>query len=156
MVPEALDLEEKLASLFQPDTLLSDQYYAAFLRKTPLEPERKLMLAVLEDAIACFQNFIFARDKKGKLTFRETKEWIFKEHSDRLFSFENICEVLGFDPDYIRQGLMRWKEKELAERSKAKIYRLTSEAGRKKLNLVLCNRKKEGLMKAAASVRHAA
>ncbi len=33
---------------------------------------------------------------------------------------EKICEVLGFNPSYVRQGLMRWKEMKLAERSKSK------------------------------------
>lgn len=50
---------------------------------------------------------------KEKNIFRDAEEWIIKEDGDWLFSFENICEVLGFDPVYIREGLMRWKENKL-------------------------------------------
>ena len=50
-----LSVEEKVASLFQPDTLLPVQYLETFRRKAHLEPEKRLMLSVLEDAIACFQ-----------------------------------------------------------------------------------------------------
>ena len=50
-----LSMEERVSSLFQPDTLLPDQYLDTYRRKVHLEPEKKLMLAILEDAIACFQ-----------------------------------------------------------------------------------------------------
>ena len=120
-----LSMEEGVASLFQLDTLLPAQYFETFRRKVHLEPEKRLMLAVLEDAVACFQKYILARDGKGKALFRETEEWMMERNSDRLFSFENICEVLGFNPEYVRQGLLRWKETKLASCIKAKIHRLT-------------------------------
>ena len=52
-----LSMEERVSSLFQPDTLLPDQYLDTYRRKVHLEPEKKLMLAILEDAIACFQKW---------------------------------------------------------------------------------------------------
>lgn len=109
----SLSVEEKVASLFQPDVLLADQYFGVFRKKSLLEPEKRLMLAVLEDAVYCFQNYIFARDKKGKDLFRKAEEWIMEEDSDWFFPFENSCEVLGLAPDYIRQGLSRWKEEKM-------------------------------------------
>ena len=66
-----LSMEERVTSLFQPDTLLPEQYLDTFRRKLYLEPEKKLMLAILEDAIACFQKYAFARDSKGKALFTE-------------------------------------------------------------------------------------
>ncbi len=119
-----LSVEERVASLFQPDTLLPAQYFETYRRKAPLEPEKRLMLAVLEDAVACFQKYVFARDGKGKMTFREAEEWILQEDSEWIFSFENICEILAIDPRYAREGLMRWKEMTLARRSGANVYRL--------------------------------
>jgi hypothetical protein len=50
-----INAEEKISSLFDPDTLLSAQYFENLRRKTPIEPEKRLMLAVLEDAVNCFQ-----------------------------------------------------------------------------------------------------
>ena len=116
----SLGVEEKMGSLFQPDTLFPAQYFDTVRRKANSEPEKKLMLAILEDAIDCFQKYIFARDGRGKGIFREAEDWILEENSDRLFSFETVCDALGFNPSYVRQGLLRWKEMKLAERSKSK------------------------------------
>lgn len=138
-------MEEKVASLFQPDILLPTQYLDTFRRKANLEPERELMLAVLEDAIWCFQKYIFARDSKRRGLFRDAEAWIFEENSDRLFSFENICELWGLNPQYVRQGLARWKERQVADRHKAKIYRLTPRPEGNKPGLELFRTAPEGL-----------
>lgn len=104
-----LTAEEKVGSLFQPDPVLPAQYFETLRRKIPLEPEIKLMFAVLEDAIVCFQKYASARGSKKRRLFRETEEWIHEEDNDWLFSFENICSVLGLDPNYIRHGLIKGK-----------------------------------------------
>lgn len=120
----SLSMDEKLASLFQPDTLLPEQFLETFRRRSHLEPEKTLMLAVLEDGIACFQKYLLARDSRGKALFQEAERWIMEQDSDWLFSFENICEALGFEPDYLRAGLLRWKEARLSRRPKAQLFRL--------------------------------
>jgi hypothetical protein len=61
-----LNLEDKLASLFEPDTLLYAEYFENLRRKTVLEPEKGLILAVLEDAIDRFQNNVTAQSERGK------------------------------------------------------------------------------------------
>jgi hypothetical protein len=112
-------VEEKLNSLFQPDILLSAQYYDSLRGKTGMESERRLMLAVLRDAVACFQNYIFARDRRGKRLFDEAEDWILQEDDEQTFSFKSICEVLGFNPGCVRQGLVRWKKKRLARHARS-------------------------------------
>jgi hypothetical protein len=87
-----------------------------------LDPEQRLMLAVLEDAVSCFQKYPLAKDTRRKKLFHEAEDWILEQNSDWLFSFESICEVSGLNPQYIRQGLMRWREKEQAARRNAKIH----------------------------------
>jgi hypothetical protein len=109
---------EETASLFQPDCLLPVQYFENFCRKIQTEPEKRLMLAVLDNALACFQKYFLSRGGRGLRLFRETEEWIFREKSGRAFSFVNICEIVGFDPQYVRQGLLRWRERRIAELSK--------------------------------------
>ena len=37
---------------------------------------------------------------------------------DWVFSFENICETLGFNPAYLRQGLLRWVANKLPKHPK--------------------------------------
>jgi hypothetical protein len=85
------------------------EYLKIYERKPGLEPEKKLMLAVLEDAIGCFQNFVYATDNRQKKSFLEAKEWFNEEESEWIFYFENICDVLRLDPQYLRQGLISWK-----------------------------------------------
>lgn len=143
-----LSVEEKVSSLFQPDTLLPDQYLETFRRKAHLEPEKRLMLVILEDAIACFQKYLFARDGKGKALFREAEEWVMEEGSQWLFSFENICELLELEPRYVRQGLVRWKQKKLSERPKAKIYRLTPRRAKRKGGVTVAGRTGQRFLKA--------
>lgn len=110
--------DEKIAFLFQPDVLLADQYNDNFRRKVPLEPEKALLLAVLDDGVRCFQDNIMPQNKKKQILFEEAREWLFSDESNGVFSFVSICTALGFDPDYIRRGLRRWYERELAAKRK--------------------------------------
>jgi hypothetical protein len=106
---------DETASLFQPDRLLPIQYFENFRRKVQTEPEKRLMLALLEDALDCFQKHFSSRGGRVLRIFLETEEWIFREDSGRLFSFDNICEVVGFDPQYIRRQLVKWREMKISE-----------------------------------------
>ena len=113
------EIDESVASLFQPDTVSPAQYLETVRRKTHLEAEQELMLAVLEDAITCFQVHFAARDKKKTRLFRKAEEWILlQEKSNWLFSFDNVCETLGLNPGYIREGLLRWRYLRLRERDR--------------------------------------
>jgi hypothetical protein len=79
-------VDERFSGLFQPDTLLPSQFFDRVRRRSEHEGERRLMIAVLEDAV---------------------------EDPDRswLFSFQNICDVLDIDANYLRRGLHAWKER---------------------------------------------
>ena len=110
-----INVEEKIISLFEPDTLLPAQYLENFRGKTLVEPERRLMLAVLEDAINCFQVNVMAQSGRRKKLFNEAEDWIMEQDDDWMFSFVSVCEILRLNPEYVRQGLLRWKEKKLGE-----------------------------------------
>lgn len=103
--------DDKIASLFQPDTLLSAQYFDNLRRKTLLEPEKRLMLAILEDGIHCYRDNLNASRGKKKRDFDEAAAWIVDADADWVFSFESVCDSLGLNPAYLRQGLLRWKER---------------------------------------------
>lgn len=102
-------MDERVGSLFQPDTLLGEDYAANFRRKFPLEPERTLLLAVLEDGIRSFQENLFAVGGKRRTLFEEAKEWLFSEDADWFCSFISICTLLNLEPNYIRRGLRQWE-----------------------------------------------
>jgi hypothetical protein len=92
---------------FDPtDTVDIEQLFKKGIR----EDEERLMLAVLQDAVECFQENVLAQSPWEEKLFQEAENWILKKNTDWLFSFENICETLQLNPDYIRQGLRVWKE----------------------------------------------
>ena len=102
-------LDERIGSLFQPDTLIGEDYAANFRRKIPLEAERTLLLAVLEDGIRSFQEKLFAASGKRRTIFEEANEWIFSDDDAWFCSFVSICTLLNLEPHYIRRGLRQWE-----------------------------------------------
>ena len=106
-------LDEKLPGLFEPDTLLPIQYFEAMRRKHLLEGEKRLILSVLEDAVECFMKCIDSATNKGQRLFRDADEWINLEDKRWVFSFDNVCDMLDINAEYMRAGLRRWKEKKL-------------------------------------------
>ena len=72
--------------------------------------EERLMLAVLQDAVECFQQCALSEQPFEKKLFQEAENWILSKNSDWIFSFENICETLQLNPGYIRRGLLVWKQ----------------------------------------------
>ena len=106
-------LDEKLPGLFEPDTLLPIQYFEAMRRKHLLEGEKRLILSVLEDAVECFMKCIDSTTNKGQRLFRDAEDWINLEDKHWVFSFDNVCEMLDIEPEYLRRGLQVWKERRL-------------------------------------------
>jgi hypothetical protein len=78
------------------------------------EPERRLRLAVLEDAIRYFQRYLHATDKRGRALYEDALDWFASPDRSEPFSLENVCDALGVDAEYVRGGLRRWRDAELA------------------------------------------
>ena len=102
-----LTLEEKAIFQFQPAHLPSFQFLDTCRRKTYQQPERMLMLAVLEDAVAGIHKYGSVSKGKRKRWFHETIAWILTEDNDWVFSFNNVCEAVGLSPGYLRKALIR-------------------------------------------------
>jgi hypothetical protein len=102
-------VDERIGSLFQPDTLLGEDYAANFRRKLPLEPERTLLLAILEDGIRCYQENIHVSGGKRRTLFEEARDWLFSDDTGWFCSFVSICTLLNLEPNYIRRGLRQWE-----------------------------------------------
>jgi hypothetical protein len=107
-------------SLFVPDTVLPSQFFAtqrsAARPKPP--PECRLLAALLEDALECFQKHVRARSRAKRRLFAEAERWIMGENQAQgsradpnmpAFSFEYVCEVLNIEPECIRNNLRRWR-----------------------------------------------
>jgi hypothetical protein len=98
-----------VGSYFEPDILTSHQYFQLFRQKSHFDPEEKLMFAVLADAIECFQKYFGANAPRRRKLFTEAEAWISRRDSLWPYSFENICEALNIDQNYLRLGLTQWR-----------------------------------------------
>ena len=70
------------------------------------QPEKMLMFAMLVDAISCFDKLSAAAGTASKRKWLEARNWLCSNRRDWPFAYRNVCEVLGFDPDYLRRGLL--------------------------------------------------
>src|ERR1043165_390915 len=107
---EIRQTDELGGPVIQPDTVLPSQFFAVLREKGFVEGEKRLMAAVLADAVDVYQKMAFAAEARGQQLFKDAEEWIFGASIGRsFFSFENICDVLSLEPEYIRRGLLDWK-----------------------------------------------
>jgi hypothetical protein len=72
------------------------------------------MLVILQDALRCLEKFALTKTNKGKVLFQETEAWVFATNEDWVFSFNNVCEALGFDPAYVRRRVAQWQTGKVA------------------------------------------
>ena len=101
--------------IFSPDLASYFQYEKVHGKKESQADDqalRALMLALLEDAIACFQGRFFKPSRTNDKLFQEAEEWI-SSKDEGVFSFNTICETLGLDPGRLRKGLEQWKAKQI-------------------------------------------
>lgn len=119
---EGASFDSVSTHLIEPETILPSQYYDRFRGRSILEGERRLMLAVLEDGIMCYQKYAGATRPRSKRLFQEAESWLFDEAgSSWPFSFEAICGFFDFDPGYLRQRLQRWHEQLLSQPPEARV-----------------------------------
>ena len=92
-----------------PEVVLPGQFYATVRSQRAGERERLLMLAVLEDAITCYQRYARARGPAGRQLFEDARAWLESEDRSVLFSFESICDALEISPGFVRRRLHDWE-----------------------------------------------
>jgi hypothetical protein len=114
-----------VGSYFEPDVLTSHQYFQLFRQKSHFDAEEKLLFAVLTDAIECFQKYLGASAPRRRKLFTEAEAWISRRDSSWPYSFENICEALNIDPNYLRLGLMQWRVDHESEKNTVQRIRKT-------------------------------
>jgi hypothetical protein len=85
-----------------PDLLLPEQYFDRWATQASDSPEKRLMFAVLLDAVIQLRG----RSQRNVL---EAEQWIRGLACDSSpFSFRNICAALGIEADYLARGLLSW------------------------------------------------
>lgn len=94
-----------LYSFLAAEPSAHERYFDLYRSSGVFEPEHALLLAILEDAIDSFHKYRTARARVGRERFREAQQWLMDDGTDWIFSFENVCRLLGLEPDYVRRGL---------------------------------------------------
>lgn len=88
-----------------PDALLPDQYFDRLAARASDTPEKRLLFAVLLDAVIHMQ-------RRNSVGAAEAEQWIRGEDGDDSpFSFRNLCEALGLEPTYLARGLLAWRHR---------------------------------------------
>lgn len=95
----------------EPETVLPPQFFDRLKIDASYQPEKRLMLAVLEEAVGTFQKYADAPGRRAQRLFAETEEWFASDDMEWPFAFVPICEGLGMEPGYVRSGLRRWRER---------------------------------------------
>ena len=99
--------DDFLARILEPDVFLPSQFYGTGGLSRQLEGEKRLMIAILKDAVECLDKYRGVRTSAGRSHYENALEWVQDKGTDWLFSFTNICDLLGFDPDYLRSVLLK-------------------------------------------------
>ena len=99
-------------SLFEEDVMLPEQSFARLRQKADFPAEQRLLFAVLEDAVHCFQANLFARTIRRQQAFEEAEQWLLEPQMDATVTLEYVCDVFGFDAEYVRTGLRQWRDRQ--------------------------------------------
>jgi hypothetical protein len=75
---------------------------------------KRLLLAVLDEAIAAVQRYVVDERRRGRRLYREAEAWVLSDDMSWPCTFRRICDALGIDPDYLREGVMRWSARRRA------------------------------------------
>jgi len=131
-----LAVRDSLTDVLGPDVILPQQFFDGPRGDSDFSPEKALMLAVLEDAIRCFQEYFRTTRARPRMLSRQAERWIRTRDWNWPFSFNNVCEALSIDPDCMRDTLLRMKYDRLMDERRprarpaepARIVRLSARA----------------------------
>lgn len=108
----------------ESELVLPVQWFAG-LKGQNQTPERRLLLAVMEDTITIYlgrkitsvgTNHCSPESKTARQlrAAAEAEIWLFEDGGQGPFSFTAICEVFDVEPSWLRKGLRAWKAKQEA------------------------------------------
>ncbi len=98
-------LESELTS----ESILPAQFFGAPFGGARVQPEKRLQVAVLADAVLTFYQWAGNERTRARRRFAEVETWFASDEADGPFTFMAICDSLKFDPTYIRRGLRDWR-----------------------------------------------
>ncbi len=107
----------------EPEAVLPSQFFAQAAVDASLQPEKRLMLAVLEDAVGMYQKYATARERTAQRLFAEVEDWFASDDQEWPYSFVNISHALGLNVGYLRRGLGNWRDRQRMAGSGSNVVR---------------------------------
>src|SRR5438309_746898 len=116
-------LEQVLNTTYAPDVILPSQYFELQTQRCQLDGEKRLMLAVLEDAVQCYLHNLNAKGHRKLAVFNEARDWMRAKSASGPFAFETICDVLGIEANLLRGALEKRRQQVLAHNARTAAER---------------------------------
>jgi hypothetical protein len=102
-----MDLRHAVDDLLEPAFILPEQMHRRAACGARESAIHRLMLGILRDAVDMYLKALTPGNRVPAKRLREVVAWFASHDRQWPFSFERICEALGFDSEYIRGGLYR-------------------------------------------------
>jgi hypothetical protein len=101
--------------------VLPQQFFESHRADGSAEPLKRLMFALLLDAVRCFRS-----ERLNPHLYSEAAKWIFSTGKGESVSFVSVCQSLELTPDSLRRGLLEWRGKQsMARRAGPAMPRAT-------------------------------
>lgn len=97
------------------DTIFPSRFFDR-LRKAR-SPEKRLMAAILEDAVEVYRKHGTTRGRHERELLHEVGAWFASDEASYPFSFRHVCRELDVDAEWVRQVLARWRSYQHALRA---------------------------------------
>ncbi|NDC38489.1 MAG: hypothetical protein EBZ48_10610 [Proteobacteria bacterium] len=85
-------------------------------------PERTLLAAVLFDGLQAYMSYVCAKGREARKRYREAFNWVNSKDDQYIFSFENVCEGLGINPQFLRVGLSNACASQVVDRKRSRRH----------------------------------
>ena len=92
----------------EPDSILPEQFFPD--QQPNWTGEMSLLWTVFSDGLEMFRKEVTLGNEQSE-AYLETVDWIEETGKDRVFSFENLCEVFHLDPVWVRRSLYDWRDR---------------------------------------------
>jgi hypothetical protein len=94
--------DDFLARILEPDIFLPSQFYGTAGLSRQLYGEKRLMIAILKDAVECLNKHRGTRSTSGRSLYQNALEWVQDKSTDWLFrltisasSWDSIPNTFG-------------------------------------------------------------
>ena len=96
---------EDIGNDWPETTILPEQFLGGSPEGSPLRGVKGLLVAILEDAIACLDAGR-SQSAKARMAAVEAARWVRSSDTSYPFAFESICDVLSIDVGRLRARLL--------------------------------------------------